>query len=158
MQCSVFHFLESQVVFSPLYQKYASVLAWSVAGVLSMKLAFAQKQERQQVGAESNLAHLDSVRLLYIQAKLFITIQGLLRQTRFRSLGHRQETINNKNSSGLWLLNSFCYFAPSQCVGSNNKISLNSWTQNKRQSQNKTFSFPKQSTGMVTVLYETTLK
>lgn len=69
-------------------------------GVLSMKLASEQKQGRQQVIQRETPAHLDSVRLLFIQAKLFITIQGLQRQTLFSSLGHIQETINNKTALG----------------------------------------------------------
>lgn len=43
-----------------------------------------------------NLAHLDCVRLLYIEAKLFITIQGLLSQTLFCPLGNcKQEALGS---------------------------------------------------------------
>lgn len=49
---------------------------------------------------------MDSVRLLYIPAKLFITVQGLRRQTLFRSLGHMLRRSKQQDSFVQQLRNS----------------------------------------------------
>lgn len=53
-----------------------------------------------------NFAYMDSVRLLYIPAKLFITVPGLRRQTLFRSLGHMLRRSKQQDSFVQQLRNS----------------------------------------------------
>lgn len=78
----VFSFAESQVV-------YSKMLKTKHIGVSGIKLCTAAAKAAGN--AEHDLVHTDSVRPLYIQDKTFITIQGLLRQIQFHSVGYMQK-------------------------------------------------------------------